>query len=662
MTKREKLAQSIKLHSKLYDRGTPLISDEAYDAMVLELHILDGGVRTQLVAPPTVGSPVDEGSPKVAHPALMLSLNNAFDEAQRAEAWHGILRQAPSEEGVAELKIDGMALRLEYLNGQLVSAATRGNGVVGENVLSSAKMMIDVPKELLQAVPGRISVVGEAYMPNSHFTLLNAERQDAGEEMYASPRNTVAGGLRHSDPEETWKRGIRFFAYGLLSSDRPRGLERHSEVMEWLRELGFRTIEHSIGGLKTESDVDRAFEKLSEMSAEVDYDCDGVVVKLDNLAQREMLGAGTSAPKWAFACKFAPKAERTVLEEVFFSVGRTGAVTPVGVVKPVVIGDVTVSRLTLHNRDIIKRLDLRVGDSILVKRAGDVIPAVDTVYVEERTGNERPIVFPAECPACGTALTRAKNEARIYCPNMTLCPGQLQRALEHFVGRDYMDIQGVGPKQIEQLVSQGLVKQLADLYRLTASDVSSLNGFQAKKTENLIREIEASKKRPLSRLLASLGIREVGRSASVNLAERFGDMDSLADASFEEIRDVDGFGPTMARSFCDYMANPNNRRQIETMRHLGVNMKEPSSAVVVTQEGAELPLAGLNVCATGKLAAYSRQGINARIEELGGKAQSSVTKVTDLLVVGAKAGSKLAKAEKLGIRTVSEAEFEATYG
>ncbi len=662
MTKKQKLTMSIKLHSALYDKGTPLISDEAYDAMVLELHMLDGGASAQPVAPPTVGSPVGAGNPKVAHPALMLSLNNAFNEAQRAEAWHAIVRQAPKAEGVAELKIDGMALRLEYLNGQLVSAATRGNGVVGENVLSSAKMMVDVPKQLRQAVPGRISVVGEAYMPNSHFTLLNAERQDAGEERYASPRNTVAGGLRHSDPEETRKRGIRFFAYGLLSSDRPRGLERHSDVMEWLCELGFRVIERSIVGLRTEGDIDRAFEKLSAMSARVDYDCDGVVVKLDSLAQREILGAGTSAPNWAFACKFAPKAERTRLLEVFFTVGRTGAVTPVGVVKPVVIGDVTVSRLTLHNRDIIERLDLRVGDSILVKRAGDVIPAVDTVYVEERTGDERHIAFPAECPACGAALTRAKNEARIYCPNRTLCPGQIQRALEHFVGRDYMNIQGVGPKQIEQLISQGLVKQIADLYRLRAEGVSSLNGFQAKKTENLIQEIAGSKKRPLSRLLASLGIREVGRSASVNLAERFGDMDALLDATYEEIRDVKGFGPTMARSFCDYFANPNNRQQIEMLKNLGVNMKEPTMVVPVAQESTVLPLVGMNVCATGKLAGYSRQGINARIEELGGKAQSSVTKATDLLVVGARAGSKLAKAEKLGIRVVSEAEFEAIYG
>ena len=299
--------------------------------------------------------------------------------------------------------------------------------------------------------------------------------------MYASPRNTVAGGLRHSDPEEAWKRGIRFFAYGLLSSDRPRDLERHSQVMEWLSDLGFRTIEHSIGGLKTESDVDRAFERLSAMSVEVDYDCDGVVVKLDNLAQREIIGAGTSAPNWAFACKFAPKAERTVLQEVFFSVGRTGAVTPIGAVKPVVIGDVTVSRLTLHNRDIIERLDLRVGDSHSRQARRRRHPRR---RYGVRGGTDWaarvPIVFPTECPACGSALTRAKNEARIYCPNRTLCPGQLQRALEHFVGRDYMNIQGVGPRQIEQLVSQGLVRQIADLYRLTAAEVSSLNGFQAK--------------------------------------------------------------------------------------------------------------------------------------------------------------------------------------
>ena len=659
MTEIELLEQSIRLHSQLYDNGTPLITDGEYDELLRKRHRLLGGDAAQPVAPAVVGAPVPTGNPKMAHPAVMLSLNNASDQLERAEAWHAIVRRIKDAEGYADLKIDGMALRLDYQDGALMGAATRGDGTIGENVFENALQIVDVPRQLRQEVPGRISVVGEAYIPNSHFILLNNDREQAGDELYTSPRNTVAGGMRHSDPEEVATRGIRFFAYGLLHSDRPRGFAYHSEVMEWLAALGFKVVEHGIGGLRSESDIEGAFSALLERSRDIGYDCDGVVVKLDNLSAREILGAGRTAPNWAFACKFAAKAERTRLNHVYFSVGRTGAVTPVGEVQPVVIGDVTISRLTLHNKDVIDELDLRIGDSILVKRAGDVIPAVAEVFTDERAGDERRIEFPSVCPACGSKLVRPENEARIYCRNTLLCPEQLQRGLEHFVGQDYMAVRGVGPALIRQLIAHGLVEQVADLYRLRAEDVSRLDGFGPKKTQNLLREIRESKNRPLHKLLAALGIREVGRSASEKLVEHFGSLDRLLDATYDEVRQVESFGPKMAESFVSYMENASNRKQLLLLQELGVGAGSLTEEADADADFEDSPLAGMKVCATGKLEGYTRGGINARIAELGGTPQGSVTKATDLLIVGERAGSKLDKARKLGVRVVTESEFEA---
>ncbi len=679
MTREETLKKSIELHSALYDKGTPLIGDAEYDELVREYNKLRGNEDKSVVAPVVVGAPVVDDSAKVTHPAVMLSLNNAFDQRERAEGWHAIQRQAIGAQGYADLKVDGMALRVEYQDGYLVGAATRGNGIVGENVYQSAIRIIDLPNQLQEALPGRISVVGEAYIPNSHFALLNADREEAGEELYTSPRNLVAGGMRHSDPEEVTRRGIRFFAYGLLHSDVPRGFQRHSEVMECLATLGFKIVEYGLPYLETEADIELAFETLSEMTANVDYDCDGVVVKLDGLEAREVLGSGRNAPNWAFACKFPAKGERTVLERVSFSVGRTGAVTPVGHVKPVVVGDVTVSNVTLHNKDVISDLGIKVGDNILLKRAGDVIPAVEKVFTDERRGDERDIDFPTHCPVCGSLLVRPDGEARIYCPNTLLCPGQIQRGLEHFVGQDYMAVNGVGPAAIGQLVGSGLVKQISDLYRLTWDDIGALAGYGEKKSENLLREIEESKNRPLAKLLAALGIREVGRSASETIVAHFGTLEALLKATevsedadeaksdaarlYAEVRALDGFGPKMAESFCGYMQNPNNRAQLVELMELGVATSAPVTLTATDAdnagtESAALPLAGMKVCATGKLEGYTRSTINSTIKALGGTPQSSVTKATDLLIAGERAGSKLAKARSLGVRVVSEWEFE----
>ena len=659
-----KLRMSIDLHSRLYDRGTPLISDAAYDALIREYSELTGKPAGAPVSPPVVGAEPLGLNGKTRHPARMLSLSNAFDRAQRAAAWFGIQRQAADAEGYADLKVDGMALRLQYDEaGSLVAAATRGNGQEGEDVYQSALRMETVLKKLPEKLPCAISVVGEAYIADTDFTLLNQERDEAGLERYSSSRNCAAGGMRHSDPNEAAARRIRFMAYGLLDPDARLGFACHSEIMDWLELLGFETVKPHIAGIRTESEMEAAFRELSGYAATADFPCDGVVVKLDGLAGRAALGEGGAAPNWAFACKFKAQAARTRLEDVYFTVGRTGAVTPVGVVKPTAIGGVTIDRVTLHNETIVNRLDLRIGDTVLLKRAGDVIPAVTQAFAEERDGSERQVAFPAECPGCGSTLAR-QGGARLYCENSALCPAQLQRSLEHFAGQDYMAIRGAGPALIRQLTDAGLVERVSDLYRLTAKDLTALPGFGQKKAGNLLGEIAKSRSQPLHRLIAALGIREVGRSASVALEGRFGALDALLDATYEEARQVEGFGPKMAQSFCDYMANENNRRELLLLHEFGVGRRKSSSSAPQTDErnGAALPLSGLNVCATGKLLNYDRRGINALIAKLGGSAQSSVSARTDLLIVGERAGGKLAKARNLGVPALTEREFERCIG
>ena len=678
MDKKASLEKCIKLHSKLYSKGTPLISDDAYDALVREHSDLTGH-KGQPMVPPVVGAaPADNGK-KVTHRAPMLSLKNAFDQSERAALWYGIQRQISDAEGYADLKVDGMAVGIEFEDGAFRRAVTRGNGVEGENVTPAALRIKTIPKKLLKAVPGRITVVGEAYIRNDDFTLLNQEREEAELELYTTSRNTVAGGMRHSDPNEATTRHIRFLAYGLLESEHDQGFTLHTEIMDWLQQLGFETVAPSIRGIQNVHDIEEAFLQISEQGERVGYACDGVVIKLNDLEGRKVLGLGSTAPNWAYACKFPAEGKRTVLKDVSFSVGRTGAVTPVGEVQPVVIGNVNISRLSLHNKDIIEGLDLKIGDKVFVERKGDVIPAVEMVFAEERDGSETEIVFPRNCPECHSLLVRHEDESRIYCPNSLLCRGQLQRGLEHFVGQDYMAINGVGPAAIRQLIDAGMVKQVSDLYRLTWDDVVSLPGFGDKKAENLLREIDESRLRPLQKLLAALGIREVGRSAGATIEAHFGTLQALldataddenadedarkaaAEATYSEVRALDGFGPKMAESFCGYMRNPNNREQLVELLQLGVAVGTAKAVTVIPDENANkgaMPLAGLRVCATGKLEGYSRTEISDRIEQLGGSVQSSVTKATNLLIVGERAGSKLRKARQLGVTVLNEWEFE----
>lgn len=685
MTQTEKLLMAIKLHAKAYAEGKPLVSDQEYDELVKEYNDEIGSPisreASDLVIPAVVGSGVEvTKSKRIVFPRPMLSLDNAFDEAQRQEGVNRILRKMMGRdvEFAAELKIDGIAIACCYQNGRLIWAAVRGDGTIGENVLTAARHMADLPFSI-PVDSGTVIVTGEAYMRFSDFILLNQERQEAGLDEYASPRNTVAGAFQHTDPEEVARRQIRFFAHGILHGRDPEIVTGWQET-RWFSKMGFKGIEWGSHRLKTVEQVEGMFKDLEERIPLVDYPCDGVVIKMESMAAREIVGQSSTSPHWAFACKLEAQRAHSFLDDVVFQVGRTGAVTPVAEVKPVVVGDVTVRRITLHNKDFIERLDLRLGDEIVIKRAGDVIPAVESVETRTRTGTETAVKFPSLCPECQTPLYRQEGEARIYCPNSLGCRGQLQRIIEFWSGREYMYLDGIGPKQIEQLMQRGLVKGIPDLYRLRTEDLQVLDGFKERKVQNFLGAVDESRRRPLSRLLASLGIREIGRSASRQITGRYKTMDAIMELTagykpkaerdegegapecIREMMSFEGFGERMAESFCLYMANEGNRSQIEELASLGLNMSEPEPAVAaasVSSGIAAMPLAGMNVCATGKLFGYNRNSINDRISELGGLPQSSVSAKTNLLIVGEKAGSKLQKARKLGIKVVTETEFEA---
>ena len=679
MEKNEVL-DKIKAYARSYADGAPVVSDKEYDGLVRrynEIMSPEGG----LVRPPVVGSDLIKGK-RIAFPAPMLSLDNAFDVDQRSQGVNRIVGKLMGFNNVtfsAGLKIDGVAVAAWYKDGQLVAVANRGNGTIGENVFDGGIRMADLPFNIPVESPGTVIVTGEGYMRFSDFLNLNEERREAGEDEYASPRNTVAGAFQHSDPDEVSRRRVRFFAHGILWGRDP-SIRNECDLFSWFSRMGFNGIEWALTGLRDAEDVEGAFRTLADRIQLIDYPCDGVVIKLDDMSVREVAGQSSTSPNWAFACKLEAQRARTHLLDVTYQVGRTGAITPVAEVYPVVVGDVTVRRITLHNKGFVERLDLRETDEIVIKRAGDVIPAVESVDPRTRTGLEKIVEFPSLCPECGTALYEPVDEARIYCPNSLGCRGQLQRSIEFWVGRDYMNLEGIGPKQIETVIRRKLVGSIPDIYRLRAVDLAGVDGFQSRKIQNLLAAVRESKQRPLSRLLASLGIRKVGRSASRLIASKYRSMEAILEltASYKPVEErssndelpscvvemmrLEGFGLGKAELFCLYMANERNRTQLDELAALGLNMVEPELEVSAVQSSSDvssaLPLAGLNVCATGKLYEYTRQSINDRIAELGGVAQSSVSSKTNLLIAGEKAGSKLQKAQKLGVRIVSESEFE----
>ncbi|ACX52220.1 DNA ligase, NAD-dependent [Ammonifex degensii KC4] len=655
----EELRREIAYHDyRYYVLDSPVISDAEYDRLVLELMALEEAFP-EFITPnsPTqrVGGAPREGFPTVRHLVPMLSLANAFEPEDLRDFDRRVREALPGEkvEYVVEPKIDGLAVSLLYRDGEFVQGATRGDGEVGEDVTPNLRTIRSIPLRFLKDAPPLIEVRGEAFMPKEAFVKLNERREEAGEPPFANPRNAAAGSIRQLDPRVTAGRKLDFFAYGIGHYE-GISFSTHWEVLDWLAEQGFRVNEHR----RLFSSIDEVIDYvLSWQSKRFDlpYVIDGMVVKVNSLESQARLGATMKSPRWAVAFKFPPEEAVTKLRRIEISVGRTGVLTPVAVFDPVQIAGTTVSRATLHNEDLIREKDIRVGDYIVVHKAGDVIPEVVRSLPERRTGNEQIFRMPDHCPACGAKTIREEGEVAVRCPNIS-CPARLKESIFHFASRNAMDIRGLGKVLVEQLVDRGLVKNVADIYFLRREDLLRLERMGPKSTANLLREIEESKSRGLNRLIFGLGIRHVGERAAKLLAEHFGSIDRLAQATEEELTEIPEIGPKIAASVRAFFAEPRNLEVIERLREAGVRLETTKE---VREEG---PLKGKVFVFTGALKSFTREEAKALIERLGGRVASSVSRRTDYVVVGENPGSKYDRARELGIKMLNEEEFKRLLG
>ena len=638
---------------RYYVLDAPTLSDAEYDRLFRELEQLEAD-HPDLITPdsPTrrVGAAPSEKFAKVTHGRQMMSLANAMTEDEFLEfdaRVHRMLGEEPVRY-VVEPKLDGLAVTLRYEKGRFAQGATRGDGLTGEDVTANLRTIKMVPLQLGGRPPAVFEVRGEVFINKRDFVRMNEEREKAGEPTFVNPRNCAAGSLRQLDPRITAQRPLSIFFYEVGETP---GLTfaTHWEKLALLRELGLRTNpENAL--CESLPELKEKYRRMLAMRHELPYEIDGSVVKVDSEDQRRRLGAVSRTPRWAIAWKFPAEEEATTVEDIFVSVGRTGALTPVAALKPVHVGGVTVSRATLHNEDELRRKDVRVGDRVFLRRAGDVIPEIVRVIVESRPAGSRPWEMPKQCPACGTPVVREEGEAITRCPNPT-CPAKTVSRLRHFASRLAMDIEGLGVETSTQLTETGLVKTPADLYRLTYEQLVGLDRFADLSARNLLAAIETSKTRPLRHVIYALGIRMVGEATAVSLARRFGSLEALMNASVEDLQSVRDVGPEVARQIHDLLALPGQREMIGQLLAAGVR---PDPEVAVATEGA---LAGKTVVLTGTLAKYSRESAKAEIERRGGRVSGSVSRKTDLVVAGEDAGSKLKKAQELGVRVVDEDGF-----
>ena len=628
-----------------YDLDNPTIEDDEYDALMRELR----GIEQQypeLSTPdsPThrVGGTVSSSFEKVQHVVQMGSLQDIFSE-EEVRAFITAVMEQGAHEFTVEPKIDGLSVSLEYQDGVFVRGSTRGDGFVGEDITANLKTIRSIPLRLNDA-PEFIEVRGEVYMPRKSFAALCEEQERNGDPLPKNPRNAAAGSLRQKDSSVTASRKLDIFCFN-LQQIRGKELTTHSQSLEYMQSLGF----HVIPDYRVVQTADQAVERIreiGEMRRSLPFDIDGAVVKVNSFALRTEIGATTKVPKWAVAFKYPPEEKETTLNEIEINVGRTGALTPVAVFDPVQLAGTTVSRAILHNQDIITDKDIRVGDRIVVRKAGDIIPEV-VRSVSHREGSE-PYFIPNVCPICGAEALRDEDEAVIRCQNID-CPAQLARSIEHFASRNAMNIEGLGEAIVQQLLDNGFVHNVADLYELDVQTVMQITGG-AKSAENLIASIEGSKKRGLDRLVFALGIRGIGQRAAVLLCEKFGSMEAIMEALPLEICSIDGFGQIMADSVYNAMQEPHRIRLIERLREHGVNMTYDNGKVADD-------LAGKTFVLTGTLPTMTRDQAKSLIESHGGKCSGSVSKKTTYVVAGEEAGSKLTKAQELGITVLSEQEL-----
>ena len=651
------LREEIREHDyRYYVLAEPAISDEVYDRLMQELKEIEERYPEFVTRDsPTqrVGGVPTKEFPSVTHSLPMLSLANAYTEEEVQEFNRRVTSLLRTEKPVyiCELKVDGVAVNLTYEGGQFVRGSTRGDGFQGDLITENLKTVRAIPLTVRGKDPLRdFEVRGEIYMNRADFDRMNEERERAGEKTFINPRNSAAGTLKLQDPRTVATRPLQFVAYSLLGRAPVQG--NHYANLQNLRSMGFRVSEHTrqCTSLDEVTEYWKSWERRRES---LPFEIDGVVVKVDSLAQQRKLGAIAKSPRWALAIKFASHKAETRLKAITLQVGRVGTITPVAELEPVFVGGTTVSRATLHNEDYVRELDIRSGDTVVVEKGGDVIPKVSAVAKAKRPAGTRRFRMPATCPECGSMIARPEGEAAWYCENAE-CPAQVRSRIEHFAHRGAMDIEGLGETVVDQLVSGGFIKNAADLYSLGRHKATlvSLDRWGEKSVSNLLEAIESSKKKPLSRLLFALGIRHVGSSVAGILARRFGTLDEVMEALPKAIDEIQGIGPRIAESVHLFFQDSHNRRIVRQLKHAGLQVKEPRKA---GSEGS--PLSGKSVVLTGTLTSMSRSEAKEQIENLGGKVTSSVSAVTDLVVAGVEAGSKYSKARTLGIRILNEEEF-----
>jgi DNA ligase (NAD+) len=661
-----RLRREIEEHNRrYYVLDDPVISDPEYDDLLRELIALEEkhpDLRTPDSPTQRVGGrPLERFAP-VRHPIPMISLGNARDEEELL-AWEKRLHNALERRGidpesieyVTEPKVDGLAISLIYEDGVLVRGATRGDGEIGEDVTHNLRTIRAIPLSLPasgERPPALLEVRGEVYLPLADFARLNEQRAAAGQSTFANPRNSAAGSIRQLDPKDAASRPLSIWCYGIGATE-GLDLATHHESLEWLRAQGFK-VNRDTELHKDFSSVVTACHAWEERREHLDFEIDGVVVKVNDFATQRELGVVGREPRWAIAFKFSPTTAVTKLNEIGVNVGRTGHLVPFAILEPVEVGGVTVSKATLHNEEDLARKDIREGDQVVIMRAGDVIPQVVSPVTQRRTGKERPYVPPAKCPDCGTPTVKPEGEVWTRCPNRKDCPGQIVQALKHFVSRGAMDIEGYGEKLVYRFYNEGLVRALPDLYRLEAERLEQLEGFQRRSAENLVAAIDRSRDQPFHRVLYALGIPGVGAVNARQLATHFRSIDRLLEAGTEELEAVEGMGPILAGIVHDTLAEERNRQLIEDLRGAGLNMEEEGAP----PDDGDWPLEGKTFVLTGTLEGLTREEATEQITARGGKVTGSVSKKTDYVVAGADPGSKLDKAEQLERPVIDEAQLK----